>query len=149
MRRITASYIQANSRTLRIKAKDTPEGVFLRGVKLADPLPDVDPRGIVKWLTHGMVDAIAGERTACYVETLWLKQCVECELFYIGPKMSKTCCAMCSAQRHTRQVASNNTKRVTGKNRDCGFCNKPMGRVRANRLYCSSKCRQAAFRLNS
>lgn len=79
-----------------------------------------------------------------------VKQCEVCQTYFLGPATSKACSCECSKvlanrrEEHKRQESK--SRHVRQLATSCAICLKPMVSVRASKLTCSPKCRQAAYR---
>ena len=81
---------------------------------------------------------------------LWIKQCQECQGYFIGRYAAQVCGETCHTKRRRRQVNANNAKRnrhvYRDEDRDCCQCGRPFMPSRSDAKYCSAACRQAAYR---
>jgi hypothetical protein len=80
-----------------------------------------------------------------------VRRCVQCQTIYIGHWRSKYCSDVCRKPERNRAARDSMQKRAQGRARrrdaeTCEQCGSPCQGQRAGRRYCSTACKQRAYR---
>jgi|694.fasta_scaffold132792_4 hypothetical protein len=134
---------------MRLRLMHNSNGLSLNGIAVHREPSGLLDRNTAKKLVEAGLLAPHEWLHSQPARTPHVKQCEICSAYFIGPPTSKACSVDCSAIVATRREATKQQERKKLDRRlraSCAICHKPMKSIRASKLTCSPKCRQAAYR---